>query len=67
MAKKISGLGRGLGDLFEDNAAELRTSKGSVIIRTDSGEKDMRPSPDLYEKKPKNRSVYLNYKDKDKR
>ncbi len=67
MANKPSGLGRGLGDLFEDNAPEVKTSTGRVVIRAADGDKNMRSSPDLYEKKPKNRSVYLNYKDKDKR
>ena len=67
MAKKPSGLGRGLGDLFEDNAPEVKTNKGKVVIRK-SGDNEvvMRSNDELYakDKKPKNRSVYLNYKDK---
>lgn len=66
MSKKPSGLGRGLGDLFEDNSPEVKTSSGRVVIRRENEETEMRPSPSLYKIKPKNRSVYLNYKEKDK-
>ena len=31
MAKKPSGLGRGLGDLLEDNTPEIRRGQGSVV------------------------------------
>lgn len=64
MAKKPSGLGRGLGDLFEDNAPEVTTDKSKVIVRHPDGDKNMKSGPDLFEKdkKPKNRSVLQNYR-----
>ena len=65
MAKvKNSGLGRGLGDLLEENAPEVGRSTAKVVIRKDDGDKDMRPTADLYDKdkKPKNRSVLANYR-----
>ena len=66
MAKKAAGLGRGLGDLFEDNAPEVETSKSKVVIRKPDGNKDMKSGPDIFEKdrKPKNRSVLQNYRQK---
>ena len=66
MAKqKAAGLGRGLGDLLEDNTPEVKTSTARVIIRKPDGDRDMTVStPDLYDKdkKPKNRSVLSNYR-----
>lgn len=65
MAKeKASGLGRGLGDLFEDNAPDITRPGGKVIVRTPEGDKAMRTTSSIYEKdkKPKNRSVLQNYK-----
>jgi hypothetical protein len=66
MAKqKASGLGRGLGDLLEDNTPEIKTSTARVIIRKPDGDRDMKSTTsDLYEKdkKPKNRSVLSNYR-----
>ena len=65
MAKtKASGLGRGLGDLFEDNAPELIRPAGKVVVRSPEGDKVMRTTSSIYEKdkKPKNRSVLQNYK-----
>jgi len=35
MAKKPSGLGRGLGDLLEDNAPEIRREQGSAVRRSE--------------------------------
>ena len=66
MAKKAAGLGRGLGDLFEDNAPEIKTAQSRVVVRTPDGNKDMKSGPDLFEKdkKPKNRSVLSNYRQK---
>lgn len=71
MAKKPSGLGRGFGELLEDNSLES-TAKGSVVIR---GESDTRKNASevevpplgyapksLYEEKPKNRSIKANFK-----
>jgi len=64
MAKKPSGLGRGLGDLFEDNVPEVGKDKSKVIVRQPDGDKNMKSGPDLFEKdkKPKNRSVLQNYR-----
>ena len=42
MAKRTSGLGRGLGDLLADNAPELRGG-ATVIRRDDSGEVTVTP------------------------
>jgi hypothetical protein len=68
MPKKPSGLGRGLGDLLEDNAPTLRTQQPSVIIRTgQSGEVaapqklpnslyEIKTKP-LFETKPRNKSL----------
>ncbi len=71
MAKKPSGLGRGFGDLLEDNSLEIKT-KRSVVIRGERGaqagcsEVEVPPlgyaSKSLYEEKPKNRSVKANFK-----
>ena len=42
MAKaKASGLGRGLGDLFEDNAPEIIRPSGKVVVRSPEGDKVM--------------------------
>ena len=65
MAKnKPAGLGRGLGDLFEDNAPELIRPSGKVVVRSPEGDKVMRTTSEIYEKdkKPKNRSVLANYR-----
>ena len=42
MSKKTSGLGRGLGDLLEDNAPEVRSS-GTVVRRDAYGEVSISP------------------------
>lgn len=42
MSKKTSGLGRGLGDLLEDNAPEIRSS-GTVVRRDAYGEVSVSP------------------------
>lgn len=71
MAKKPSGLGRGLGDLLEDNSPEIR-SRGNVVLRggaqTSSEESSSVVVPplgcapkSLYEEKPK-RSIKANFK-----
>ena len=63
MAKnKLSGLGRGLGDLLEDNAPEIKKTNTNVVVRTDKGDKVMRS--DIYDKdkKPKNKSLLANYR-----
>ena len=68
MPKKPSGLGRGLGDLLEDNTPSLRTQQPSVVIRTEEStatppaqklpnslyEVKTRP---LFESRPRNKSL----------
>ena len=61
MAKKPSGLGRGLGDLLEDNKPVITTSKSSVVIRKEE-KKVTVSSADIYEVKPKNKSLKANYR-----
>jgi hypothetical protein len=67
MAEKPSRLGRGLGDLLDDNSPSIRSQKPSVVIR--SGETQVRSKPvinnklydttpkPLFESKPKNKSL----------
>ena len=67
MPKKPSGLGRGLGDLLEDNTLSLRTQKPSVVVRPgEGGEAQKKPLPNslyevktrpLFETKPRNKSL----------
>ena len=62
MAKKPSGLGRGLGDLLEDNKPVISKSSASrVIIRTED-KKISVSTAELYDTKPKNKSVKSNYR-----
>ncbi len=69
MAKKPSGLGRGFGDLLDDNSLEIQT-KSSVVLRggsTSAGTAEVEIPPlgyepkCLYEEKPK-RSIKANFK-----
>lgn len=73
MAKKMSGLGRGLGDLLEDNNPEIR-NRGNVVLRgSTAATTSTEPAPSvvipplgcapksLYEEKPK-RSIKANFK-----
>ena len=67
MAKKPAGLGKGLGELLEDNTPTAR--KSTVVIRNESGRIHVTPEPQvevkpkrLFEEKPKNRSVKANFK-----
>ncbi len=67
MASKPSGLGRGLGDLLEDNTPTLRTQQPNVVVRTGEGNKAPKnPLPNtllevktrpLFESKPRNKSL----------
>ena len=68
MPKKPSGLGRGLGDLLEDNTPSLRTPQPSVVIRTEASKEEpvSKPLPNrlyeiktrpLFETKPRNKSL----------
>lgn len=61
MQKKPSGLGRGLGDLLEDNSPEITKSSTRVVIRTDD-KKISVSTAELYTEKPKNKSVKANYR-----
>ena len=72
MAKKPSGLGRGLGDLLEDNSLEVR-NRGNVVLRGDAKASSEAPAPSvvvpplgcapksLYEEKPR-WSIKANFK-----
>ncbi len=71
MAKKPSGLGRGLGDLLEDNSPEIQ-NRGNVVLRgsTKNAPEEVAPvvvpplgcaPKSLYEEKPK-RSIKANFK-----
>ncbi|MBE6556692.1 MAG: hypothetical protein E7664_02975 [Ruminococcaceae bacterium] len=62
MAKKQSGLGRGLGDLLEDNKPEIRSSS-RVVIREDKKDAP-KASVGLYDglSGHKNRSVKANFR-----
>ncbi len=68
MPKKPSGLGRGLGDLLEDNTPSLRTQQPNVVIRTEKSGEVSTPKPlpnslyeiktkPLFETKPRNKSL----------
>lgn len=67
--KKPSGLGRGLGELLDDNTPDLREDRGSVSIKhekdtiriTPLGSAEIKPK-DLFEPQHKNRSVKANFK-----
>ena len=62
MAKKPSGLGRGLGDLLEDNSPTLaRKSSAKVLIRTEE-KKITVSTAEIYETKPKNKSLKANFR-----
>ncbi len=68
MANKPSGLGRGLGDLLEDNNPSARSQKPSVVLRAEDTPQKNNYSPyqeqtkSLYETKVKNKSVKANFK-----
>ena len=67
--KKPSGLGRGLGELLEDNNPQIREDRGNATIRregetiriTPMGSVEVTPKT-LFETKHKNRSVKANFK-----
>lgn len=59
--KKQSGLGRGLGDLLEDNAPQVRKSSAKVVIRTETKQVNV-STAELYETKPKNKSLKANFR-----
>ena len=45
MAKKASGLGRGLGDLLEDNSYQIRQGQGSAVRKEVSAPEAAPPAP----------------------
>ncbi len=71
MAKKASGLGRGLGELLADNTPDVRS--GGRVIKKQDGEaiyitpppvENPSPTPkSLYEERPKNKSLKANFRD----
>lgn len=68
-AKKPAGLGRGLGELLEDNTPDLREGRGSASIRKEGETIRITPvgsaevtTKNLFETKHKNRSVKANFK-----
>ena len=67
--KKPSGLGRGLGDMLEDNTPDIRETRSRVTVRKDGETIKVTPvgsterkTKELFEPKPKNRSVKANFK-----
>lgn len=67
--KRMSGLGRGLGDMLDDNNLEIREGRSSVTIRKEGETIRVTPlgsteikTKTLFETKPKNRSVKNNFK-----
>ena len=68
-AKKPSGLGRGLGELLEDNAPVVKERSSTVSVRKDGATIRITPEGSakretkaLFESKPKNLSVKANYR-----
>ncbi len=67
--KKPSGLGRGLGELLDDNTPDLRGDRASVSIRQEESSIRITPAgsaeiktKNLFEAQHKNRSVKANFK-----
>ncbi len=62
MSKKPSGLGRGLGDLFDDNKPFVtETQQAKVVLRKENKSVAV-STAELYETKPKNKSVKANFR-----
>ncbi len=68
-AKKPSGLGRGLGELLEDNTPDIRQDRSRVTVHKEGDSIHITPentsdvkAKELFEKKHKNRSVKANFK-----
>ena len=63
MAKKPSGLGRGLGELLEDNAPVFEGKSGAkVVVRNDTSLERPQKATYVPESKPKNKSLKANYR-----
>ena len=67
--KKQGGLGRGLGELLDDNTPDIREGRGSVVVKNEGGSIKITPvgstevkTKNLFDSKPKNRSVKANFK-----
>ena len=67
--KKPSGLGRGLGELLDDNAPVVRERSSSVSVRKEGATIRITPegsikkeTKTLFESKPRNLSVKANFK-----
>ena len=67
--KKQGGLGRGLGELLDDNTPDVREGRGNVVVKkegssikiTPVGSTEVKPKS-LFETKPRNKSVKANFK-----
>lgn len=62
MSKKPSGLGRGLGDLFEDNKPLVTDAQHARVILRKEEKSVAVSTAELYETKPKNKSVKANFR-----
>ena len=67
--KKPSGLGRGLGDLLDDNTPDVRESRGKVTVKTEGDVIKITPEGTttgtpkaLFETPKKNKSVKANFR-----
>jgi hypothetical protein len=68
-AKKPAGLGRGLGDLLDDNSPDIRAEHSKATVRhegnsiriTPAGSAEVKTKK-LFESQQKNRSVKANFK-----
>ena len=62
MAKKLSGLGTGLGELLDDNTPEVAGGRHpKVTLRTDE-KKPIQATTLFDDVKPKNKSLKANYR-----
>ena len=62
MAKKPAGLGRGLGDLFEDNKPFVTDAQHAKVVLRKEDKSSAVSTAELYETKPKNKSVKANFR-----
>ena len=62
MAKKTSGLGRGLGELFEDNKPFVSESQHAKVVLRKKDKSVAVSTAELYETKPKNKSLKANFR-----
>jgi hypothetical protein len=67
--KKPSGLGRGLGELLDDNAPDVREGKNKVTVKTEGDVIKITPEgstaptqKSLFETPKKNKSVKANFR-----